>query len=98
MRIREAHPLLLLLLFCPNFLHFGPSSEKNYVWTLKNFNVLFGPFTRRRSLYGAEVTQLDAIYLGAELYSVQKTCIAQLVKYNALNLVVVGSSLTVGVF
>jgi hypothetical protein len=43
-------------------------------------------------------SELGAIDLGAELRSVQKTCLAQLVKYKALNLVVVGSSLTVGVF
>jgi hypothetical protein len=35
----------------PNFLHFGPSFEKIHVWTLENFNVIFGPFTRRRSLW-----------------------------------------------
>jgi hypothetical protein len=38
------------------------------------------------------------IKLGAELHSIQKTCLAQLVKYKALNLVVVGSNPTVGVF
>jgi hypothetical protein len=37
------------------FLHFGPFSEKNHVWTLKKFNVIFGPFARRIA-YGAEVT------------------------------------------
>jgi hypothetical protein len=35
----------------PNFLHFGPSWKKIHVWTLENFNVIFGPFTRRRSLW-----------------------------------------------
>jgi hypothetical protein len=43
-------------------------------------------------------TELGAIDLGAELHFVQKTCLAQLVKYKTLNLVVVGSSPTVGVF
>jgi hypothetical protein len=33
------------------FLHFGPSSEKNSRLDSKNFNVIFGPFTRRRSLW-----------------------------------------------
>jgi hypothetical protein len=47
---------------------------------------------RRR---GAE---LGAIDHGAELRSVQKTYLAQLVKYKALNLVVVGSIPTVDVF
>jgi hypothetical protein len=37
-------------------------------------------------------TELGAIDHGAELCSVQKTCLAQLIKYKALNLVVVGSS------
>jgi hypothetical protein len=36
--------------------------------------------------------------LGAELSCVHETCLAQLVKHMALNLVVVGSSHTVGVF
>jgi hypothetical protein len=35
----------------PDFLPFGPSSEKNHVWTLENFNVIFGPFARRHSLW-----------------------------------------------
>jgi hypothetical protein len=62
--------------------------------------------------YGAEVraalaqqtswrrrgTELGAIDLGAELHSIQKTCLAQLVKYKAFKLVVVGLSPTVGVF
>jgi hypothetical protein len=43
-------------------------------------------------------TELGAIDHSAELHSVQKTCLAQLVKYKALNLVVVGLSPTVGVF
>jgi hypothetical protein len=43
-------------------------------------------------------TELGAIDHGAELYFVQKTCLAQLVKYKTLNLVVVGSSPTVDVF
>jgi hypothetical protein len=45
--------------------------------------------------HGAELGVIDH---GAELYSVQKTCLAQLVKYMALNPVVVGLSPTVGVF
>jgi hypothetical protein len=43
-------------------------------------------------------TELGAIDLGAELSCVHETCLAQLVKHKALNLVVVGSSHTVGVF
>jgi hypothetical protein len=43
-------------------------------------------------------TELGAIYLGAELRSIQKTCLAQLVKYKTLILVVVGSSPTMGIF
>jgi hypothetical protein len=35
----------------PNFLHFSSSSEKIHVWTLENFNVIFGPFARRHSLW-----------------------------------------------
>jgi hypothetical protein len=31
----------------PNFLYFGHSSEKIYVWTLENFNVIFRPSARR---------------------------------------------------
>jgi hypothetical protein len=27
------------------------SREKNHVWTLENFNVIFGPFARRHSLW-----------------------------------------------
>jgi hypothetical protein len=34
--IHNAHPHSR-----PNFLHFGPSSEKIHVWTLENFNVIF---------------------------------------------------------
>jgi hypothetical protein len=95
-------------IFCILVLH----RKKIYVWTLENFNVIFGPFTRRRSLWRRGTccvdtkrtswrrrgTELGAIDLGAELHSVQKTCLAQLVKYKALYLVVVGSSPTVGVF
>jgi hypothetical protein len=33
------------------FLHFGPFRKKNHVWTLENFNVIFGPFDRHRSLW-----------------------------------------------
>jgi hypothetical protein len=43
-------------------------------------------------------TELGAIDLGAELHCVHETCLAQSVKHKALNLVVVGSSHTVGVF
>jgi hypothetical protein len=43
-------------------------------------------------------TELGTINLVVELHSVQKTCLAQLVKYKALNLVVVGLSPIVGVF
>jgi hypothetical protein len=50
------------------------------------------PSWRRRG------NKLGAIDLGAELYSIQKTCLARLVKYKALNFVVAGSSPTVGVF
>jgi hypothetical protein len=35
----------------PNFLHFNPFSGKNHIWTLENFNVNFGPFARRHSLW-----------------------------------------------
>jgi hypothetical protein len=34
-------------IFCILVLH----RKKIYVWTLENFNVIFGPFTRRRSLW-----------------------------------------------
>jgi hypothetical protein len=34
-------------IFCILVLH----RKKIHVWTLKNFNVIFGPFTRRRSLW-----------------------------------------------
>jgi hypothetical protein len=50
------------------------------------------PSWRRRG------TELGAIDLGAELCSVQKTCLAQLVKYKAFKLVVVGSNPTVDIF
>jgi hypothetical protein len=43
-------------------------------------------------------TELGAIDLGAELGFVHKGCLTQLVECKALNLVVVGSSPTVGVF
>jgi hypothetical protein len=33
----------------PNFLYFRPFWKKIHVWTLKNFNVIFGPFARRHS-------------------------------------------------
>jgi hypothetical protein len=34
-------------IFCILILH----RKKIYVWTLENFNVIFGPFTRRHSLW-----------------------------------------------
>jgi hypothetical protein len=43
-------------------------------------------------------TELGAIDLGVELNFIQNAYLAQLVKYNAFNLMVVGSSPTVGVF
>jgi hypothetical protein len=43
-------------------------------------------------------TELGAIDLGAELCYVHKTCLAQLVKLKAFNLVVVGSSPMIGMF
>jgi hypothetical protein len=46
----------------------------------------------KRTSWRRRGTELGAIDLGAELHSVQKTCLAQLVKYKALHLVVVGSS------
>jgi hypothetical protein len=52
----------------------------------------------KRTSWRRRGTKLSAINYGAELRFVQKTCLAQLVKYKALNLVVVGSSPTVGVF
>ena len=52
----------------------------------------------KRTSWRRRGTELGAIDLGAELHSVQKTCLAQLVKYKALNLVVVSSSPTVTVF
>jgi hypothetical protein len=52
----------------------------------------------KRTSWRRRGTELGAIDLGAELCSVQKTCLIQLVKYKALNLVVAGSSLTVGFF
>jgi hypothetical protein len=59
--------------------------------------------------YGAEVTQLSAIDYGAEVRAAlaqtnavaptsSAPCLAQSVKYKVLNLLVVGSSPTVGVF
>jgi hypothetical protein len=52
----------------------------------------------KRTSWRRRGTELSAIDLGAELRSVQKTCLARLVKHKALKLVVVGLSLTVGVF
>jgi hypothetical protein len=48
----------------------------------------------KRTSWRRRGTELGAIDLGAELRFVQKTCLAQLVKYKALKLVVVGSSPT----
>jgi hypothetical protein len=53
---------------------------------------------QKRTSWRRRGTKLGAINLGAELSSIQKAYLAQLVKYNAFNLVVVGSSLAVGVF
>jgi hypothetical protein len=36
---------------CPIFLYFNHFLEKKSVKTLKNFNVIFGPFARRHSLW-----------------------------------------------
>jgi hypothetical protein len=52
----------------------------------------------KRTSWHRRGTELGAINHGADLRSVQKTCLAQLVKYMTLNPVVVGSSPTVGVF
>jgi hypothetical protein len=52
----------------------------------------------KRTSWRRRGTELGAIDHGAELYSVQKTCLAQLVKYKTLNPEVVGSSPMVGVF
>jgi hypothetical protein len=52
----------------------------------------------KRTSWHRRGAELGAIDLGAELRFVKKTCLAQLVKYKALNLVVVGSSSTVDVF
>jgi hypothetical protein len=52
----------------------------------------------KRTSWHRRGTELGAIDPGAELYSIQKTCLTQLVKYNALKLVVVGSSPMVCVF
>jgi hypothetical protein len=45
----------------------------------------------KRTSWRRRGTELGAIDLGAELRFVQKACLAQSVKYKALNLVVVGS-------
>jgi hypothetical protein len=52
----------------------------------------------KRTSWRRRGTELGVIDLGAKLHSVRKTCLAQLVKYKALKLVVVGSSPTIGVF
>ena len=56
------------------------------------------PRWHKRTSWRRRGTELGAIDLGAELHSIQKTCLAQLVKYKALNLVVMSSSPTVAVF
>jgi hypothetical protein len=52
----------------------------------------------KRTSWRRRGAELGAIDLGAELRFIQKTYLAQLVKYKAFNLVVMGSSLTVRVF
>jgi hypothetical protein len=52
----------------------------------------------KRTSWRRRGTELGAIDLGAELNSVQKAGLAQLAKHKVLNLMVVGSSPTVGVF
>jgi hypothetical protein len=52
----------------------------------------------KRTSWRLRGTELGAIDLGAELSCVHETCLAQSVKYKALNLVVVGLSHTMGVF
>jgi hypothetical protein len=52
----------------------------------------------KRTSWRRRGTELGAIDLGAELSYVHETCLAQLVKHKALNLVVVGLSHMVGVF
>jgi hypothetical protein len=91
-----------------------------HVWTLENFNVIFGPFVRRHSQWhrgntarrhrlwrrgtccagtnGRRGIELGAIDLGAELYYICKTSLAQLVERKAFNLVVVGSNPMMGMF
>jgi hypothetical protein len=50
----------------------------------------------KRTSWRRRGTELGAIDLGAELNCVHKVCLAQSIERKALNLVVVGSSLTVG--
>jgi hypothetical protein len=52
----------------------------------------------KRTTWRRRGAELGAIDLGAELDSVHKGCLAQLVERKTLNLVVVGSSPTMGVF
>jgi hypothetical protein len=52
----------------------------------------------KRTSWHRRGTELGAIDLGAELYYVYKTCLAQLVVHKAFNLVVVGSSPMMGMF
>jgi hypothetical protein len=52
----------------------------------------------KRTSWRRRGTELGAIDLGAELYSVQRAYLVQLVKYKALNLLVVGLSPTVSIF
>jgi hypothetical protein len=58
----ESHKLLLFGVYTVRiFCSLTISRKKNHVWTLKNFNVIFGPFARR--------TELGAMIYGAELCS-----------------------------
>jgi hypothetical protein len=52
----------------------------------------------KRTSWRRRGIELGAIDLGAELSSVHKAVLAQLVKHMALNLVVVGSNPMVGIF
>jgi hypothetical protein len=52
----------------------------------------------KRTSWRRRGIELGAIDLGAELNSVHKAVLAQLVKHMALNLVVVGSNPMVGIF
>jgi hypothetical protein len=52
----------------------------------------------KRTAWRRRGTELGAIDLGAELYFIHRTSVAQLVKLKSLNFVVVGSSPTVSIF